>query len=136
MSDHETELTIGHPTVMSTNAQVVILGGGFGGVYTARHLETLKAAGAPIDVTLVSRDNFFLFTPMLHEVAASDLDITHIVSPLRTLLRHSTIFVGDVESVDPGTVATKLTAGSAAMPPVIATPASSPQAPPANCAAT
>jgi len=37
---------------------------------------------------------------MLHEVAASDLDITHIVSPIRTLLRRTTVFVGDVESVD------------------------------------
>ena len=85
---------------MATNAQVVVLGGGFGGVYAARHLEKLKRAGAPIDITLVSRDNFFLFTPMLHEVAASDLDITHIVSPLRTLLRQTTVFVGDVESID------------------------------------
>jgi NADH dehydrogenase FAD-containing subunit len=86
-----------HPVVpgitcaMSTNRapiRVVILGGGFGGVYTARHLERLALPGdATLDVTLVSHDNFFLFTPMLHEVAASDLDITHIVSPLRTLLR-------------------------------------------------
>lgn len=82
------------------NAQVVVLGGGFGGVYTARALEKLKRRGAPIDITLVSRENFFLFTPMLHEVAASDLDITHIVSPLRTLLHRSDVFVGDVESVD------------------------------------
>jgi NADH dehydrogenase len=86
---------------MSTNpVRVVILGGGFAGVYAARHLERLSRRGAPVDVTLVSQDNFFLFTPMLHEVAASDLDITHIVSPLRTLLRRSSIFVGSVESVD------------------------------------
>jgi NADH dehydrogenase len=80
--------------------RVVVLGGGFGGVYAARELERLMRAGASIEVTLVSRDNFFLFTPMLHEVAASDLDITHIVSPLRTLLRHSAVFVGSVESID------------------------------------
>ena len=85
---------------MAKNAHVVVLGGGFGGVYTARYLEKLKRAGAPIDITLVSRDNFFLFTPMLHEVAASDLDITHIVSPLRTLLRQCSVFVGEVEAVD------------------------------------
>jgi NADH dehydrogenase len=85
---------------MAQNARVLVLGGGFGGVYAARHLEKLKRAGAPIEVTLVSRDNFFLFTPMLHEVAASDLDITHIVSPLRTLLPRSTVFVGDVEGID------------------------------------
>jgi NADH dehydrogenase len=52
-----------------------------------------------VEITLVSRENFFLFTPMLHEVAASDLDITHIVSPLRTLLKRTTIFIGDVESI-------------------------------------
>jgi NADH:ubiquinone reductase (H+-translocating) len=78
----------------------VILGGGFGGVYAARELERLKRSGARIDVTLVSRDNFFLFTPMLHEVAACDLDITHIVSPLRTLLHETDVFVGEVEDVD------------------------------------
>ncbi len=85
---------------MHSNTRVVILGGGFGGVYAARELERLRRAGAAIDVTIVSRDNFFLFTPMLHEVAACDLDITHIVSPLRTLLHSTTVFVGDVERID------------------------------------
>src|SRR5690242_16582020 len=43
-----------------------------------------------------------LFAPMRHEVAASDLDITHIVSPLRTLLRRTTVYIGEVEAVDLG----------------------------------
>jgi NADH:quinone reductase (non-electrogenic) len=81
-------------------AKVVVLGGGFGGVHTARHLEKLLGGDRSVEITLVSRDNFFLFTPMLHEVAASDLDITHIVSPIRTLLRRTAIFIGDVESID------------------------------------
>jgi NADH dehydrogenase len=91
--------------------RIVVLGGGFGGVYTALELERLL--GAEADLTLVSRDNFFLFTPLLHEVAASDIDITHLVSPLRTLLRHSTVFVGDVQSIDCGsrTVAVQHGAG-------------------------
>ena len=76
----------------------MILGGGFGGVYTAMHLERLLGGSA--DITLVSRDNFFLFTPLLHEVAASDIDITHLVSPLRALLRHTRVFIGDVEAID------------------------------------
>jgi NADH dehydrogenase len=80
--------------------RVVILGGGFAGVYAAKHLERLARKGAALDVTLVSQENFFLFTPMLHEIAASDLDVTHIVSPLRTLLRRTNIFVGSVESID------------------------------------
>ncbi len=87
---------------MSTNGrtQIVILGGGFGGVYTAMHLEKLLAHERDVDITLVNRENFFLFTPMLHEVAASDLDITHIVNPIRKLLHRANFFEGDVEYID------------------------------------
>ena len=79
---------------------MLILGGGFGGMYAALEFERALARGANLDVTLVNRDNFFLFTPMLHEVAASDLDITNIVSPVRKLLRRVTFFHGDIESID------------------------------------
>jgi NADH dehydrogenase len=80
--------------------RILVLGGGFGGIHAALHLEKALASDPNVEIILVSRDNFFLFTPMLHEVAASDLDITHIVSPIRTLLKRTTVFVGDVESVD------------------------------------
>ena len=80
--------------------RVVILGGGFGGMYAALEFEKALAKGADLDVTLVNRDNFFLFTPMLHEVAASDLDITNIVSPVRKLLRRVAFFHVDIESID------------------------------------
>ncbi len=87
---------------MSTNGrtQIVILGGGFGGIYTAMHLEKQLAHEPNVDITLVNRENFFLFTPMLHEVAASDLDITHIVNPIRKLLHRANFFEGDVEYID------------------------------------
>lgn len=84
----------------NTRTRVVILGGGFGGVYTALHLEKHMGRGAALDITLVNRENFFLFTPMLHEVAASDLDMTHIVNPIRKLLRRAAFVQGDVESID------------------------------------
>jgi len=80
--------------------RVVILGGGFGGVYTALALEKALARSGDLEVTLVNRENFFLFTPMLHEVAASDLDMTHIVNPIRKLLRRVKFVEGDVESID------------------------------------
>jgi len=80
--------------------RILILGGGFGGVYAALEFEKLLARNPGIEVTLVNRENFFLFTPMLHEVAASDLDITHIVNPIRKLLRKVRFFDGDVESID------------------------------------
>src|SRR5437660_3596398 len=80
--------------------QIVILGGGFGGVYTAIHLEKLLAHETTVEICLVSRDNFFLFTPMLHEIAASDLEITNIVNPLRKLLRKVEVFVAKVNEID------------------------------------
>ena len=83
-----------------TPVRILVLGGGFAGVYAAIRLERALGRRTDVEITLVSRENFFLFTPMLHEVAASDLDITHIVSPLRTLLKRTTIFVGDVASID------------------------------------
>ncbi|PYK52396.1 MAG: NAD(P)/FAD-dependent oxidoreductase [Verrucomicrobia bacterium] len=80
--------------------RIVILGGGFGGVYAAIHLEKLLARQGAVEISLVSRDNFFLFTPMLHEIAASDLEITNIVNPLRKLLRKVEVLVGDVNQID------------------------------------
>src|SRR2546425_10796939 len=80
--------------------RIVILGGGFGGVYAAIHLEKLMARERTAEICLVSRDNFFLFTPMLHEIAASDLEITNIVNPLRKLLRKVEVLVGDVNQID------------------------------------
>src|SRR5262245_61680099 len=80
--------------------RIVILGGGFGGLYTALELERTVARPGRAEVTLVNRDNFFLFTPMLHEVAASDLDLTTIVNPIRKLLKRVRFFHGDVEGID------------------------------------
>ena len=80
--------------------RIVILGGGFGGVYAAIHLEKLLAGQHTVEICLVSRDNFFLFTPMLHEIAASDLEVTNIVNPLRKLLHKVEVLVGDVNEID------------------------------------
>lgn len=87
---------------MRTNGpkRILILGGGFGGLYAALHLEKKLAHDPNVEVTLVNRENFFLFTPMLHEVAASDLDLAHIVNPFRKLLRKVQFFNGDAHSID------------------------------------
>src|SRR5262249_38212683 len=77
------------------------------GVYAALELEKKLARAADVHVTLVNRENFFLFTPMLHEVAASDLDLTNIVSPVRKLLRHVDFFEGEAAAIDlPGKTVT------------------------------
>jgi len=83
-----------------TKTRVLILGGGFGGLHAALHFDKTIAAEAGVEVTLVSRENFVLFTPMLHEVAAGDLDLSDIVSPLREMLKHVCFLEADVESID------------------------------------
>jgi NADH dehydrogenase len=80
--------------------RVIILGGGFGGVTAALELERELADRPDVEIVLVSRENFFSFTPMLHEVAAADIDLTHIVNPVRKLLRRVQFFVGDVAQID------------------------------------
>src|SRR5262249_6799862 len=86
---------------MSTKkSRVLILGGGFAGLYAGMRLDKTVTRFPDVEVTLVNRENFFLFTPMLHEVAASDLDITHIVNPIRKLLWHVKFFHGEVDFID------------------------------------
>ena len=58
------------------------------------------AAAADVSITLVTRDNYFLFTPMLHEVAASDLEMNTIVNPLRKMLRRVKTFTGNIETIN------------------------------------
>jgi NADH:ubiquinone reductase (H+-translocating) len=80
--------------------RIVIAGGGFAGLYAAMHFEKRLARRADVEVTLISRENFILFTPMLHEVAAGDLYPGDIVNPLRRILLHVKVFEADVEAID------------------------------------
>jgi NADH dehydrogenase len=84
----------------NTKTRVLVLGGGFGGLYAALHLDKTIAADPNVEVTIVSRENFILFTPMLHEVAAGDLDDSDIVSPLRQMLKHASFLEAQVEAID------------------------------------
>jgi NADH dehydrogenase len=85
---------------MSQPTKILILGGGFGGMYTALELEKAFGKNPEVEITLVNRENYFLFTPMLHEVAASNLDITTIVNPIRKMLHRTNFFDGEVRSID------------------------------------
>ena len=84
---------------MKRTPKILILGGGFAGVEVARELEKLLSPDEAI-LQLVSRDNFVLFTPMLHEIAASDLDISTIANPIRKMIRRTEFIVADVENID------------------------------------
>jgi NADH:ubiquinone reductase (H+-translocating) len=79
---------------------VVIAGGGFGGLYTARALERVLPAHSA-RVTLVNEANFMLYTPLLPGAAGATLDPRHVVVPLRTQLGHTDLLIGRVLSGDP-----------------------------------
>ena len=72
---------------MSEKTRIVILGGGFGGVTTARRLERLCKRRRDVEIILVSRDNFVLMTPLLFEVCSGALDARHCSLPIRAFLR-------------------------------------------------
>src|SRR5580700_6432958 len=82
----------------SSNPKVVIIGGGFGGVYAARIL-----ADQPVEVTLIDRTNHHLFQPLLYQVATAMLSPADIAQPIRSILRDAKnirVVMGRVEKID------------------------------------
>ena len=88
--------------------RIVILGGGFAGVSTAQELVKLlrraKRLGPnatdPVSVTLVNRENYFVFQPLLADIISGAIEATHVVVPLRRMLRDVDVQVGYVEGID------------------------------------
>jgi NADH:ubiquinone reductase (H+-translocating) len=84
---------------MSGRAQVIIVGGGFGGLSAA---EALKSA--TVDVTLIDRRNYHLFQPLLYQVATGSLSPGEIASPLRSVLsrqKNTRVLLGAVSDINP-----------------------------------
>lgn len=82
------------------SAKIVILGGGFGGLEVARRLDRLLRHDEDVEITLVNRDNYFQFNPMLPEVAGSAIEAKHVVSPLRAFFRKVAFHEAEVEGID------------------------------------
>ncbi len=80
--------------------RILILGGGFGGVYTARHLEKLCKRRPDVEIVLVSRDNFLLMTPLLFEVCSGTLELRHCAFPIRAFLRTTRFGEATVQGID------------------------------------
>ncbi len=79
--------------------RVLILGGGFGGLYAAQHLHR-----APVEVTLIDRRNFHLFQPLLYQVATGSLSPGDISAPLRAVLsrhKNTRVLLGEAEDIQP-----------------------------------
>jgi NADH dehydrogenase len=83
---------IDHPS------RVVIVGGGFGGLYAAKGLRDV-----PVQITLVDRRNYHLFQPLLYQVATAALNPSDIAYPIRSILnrqKNVTVILGDARSID------------------------------------
>ena len=85
---------------LTTKKRILILGGGFGGVATARHLERLFRRRPDVEIVLVSRDNFVLMTPLLFEVFSGILDLRSCSVPVRGFLRSAQFVEATVQSID------------------------------------
>jgi NADH:ubiquinone reductase (H+-translocating) len=85
----------------SDAVRIVVLGGGFGGVTTTRHLERLCAGRPDVEITLVSRDNFFVLSPLLFEACSGILELRHCAQPIRPVLRRARFVEGTVVGMDP-----------------------------------
>jgi len=84
---------------MSGKSKVIIIGGGFGGLFAAQALKS-----APVDVTLIDRRNYHLFQPLLYQVATGSLSPGEVAAPLRGVLsrqKNTRVLLGDVLDIDP-----------------------------------
>jgi len=86
--------------VPSETTRIVILGGGFGGVAAARHLERLCGRRSEVSITLISRDNFFVLTPLLFEACSGRLELRHCAQPIRPALQRTRFVEASVTDVD------------------------------------
>src|SRR4029079_19350152 len=84
----------------SQKTRIVILGGGFGGVTTARRLERLCKRRRDVEIVLVSRDNFLLMTPLLFEVCSGSLEVRNCSFPIRAFLQTTRFVEAAVQGVD------------------------------------
>jgi NADH dehydrogenase FAD-containing subunit len=80
--------------------RIVVLGGGFGGVVTARRLERLLRRRTDVEITVLSRENFFVLTPLLFEACSGRLELRHCAQPIRAALKRARFIEATVESVD------------------------------------
>lgn len=83
------------------HTHILIIGGGFGGMNAALVLERLLKRRLKARVTLISRTNFYLFTPLLAEVVASLIEGRHAVNPIRRMLKRVRFIAGTVQRLDP-----------------------------------
>ena len=90
----------GNNVPLNKMKRILILGGGFGGTAVLRKLQNRFQRDVTIDIAMVSKDNYLLFTPMLHEIASGMIETRHIVTPIRAFCNRSRFYCANVENID------------------------------------
>ena len=86
-----------------TKKRILILGGGFGGVYVAVHLGRILSAEEleRTEIALVNRENYIVFQPLLPEVISGSVALNHVIAPIRRMAPRASLYTRDIESIDP-----------------------------------
>lgn len=85
----------------NSKRRIVILGGGFGGVYAALHLGKLLSRREleTIEIALVNRENYIVFQPLLPEVISGSVELNHVIAPIRRMAPDAHLYTREVESI-------------------------------------
>ena len=83
-----------------SHTKILILGGGFGGVYTAMALEKFLKRDTSVEIALVNKENYLVFQPMLPEVISGSIGILDTITPIRRLCPRTNLYTREVESID------------------------------------
>lgn len=80
--------------------KIIILGGGFAGIEVLKRFENKFENDFTLDISIVSKNNFFLFTPMLPEISSGMIETRHIVTPIRAFCKRARFYEAELRSID------------------------------------
>jgi NADH dehydrogenase len=99
------------PPTSDGKRRIVILGGGFAGVYTAMYLESMLKRVKDVEIVVVNRENYFVFQPLLAEVVSGNIGLLDTVSPIRRLIPRTQLIMREVDGIDLEQQTVKLSPG-------------------------
>ncbi len=100
ISTYEKHVEGVHENPSPSEKRILILGGGYGGVGVLKQLQEAFQSDPEVSISLVSKDNFFLHTPLLPEMATGMLASRHIATPIRTFCKRARYYQAKVEQID------------------------------------
>ena len=97
IDSYQNHMRLVHGEIPIQQVRIIILGGGFAGIQVLMELQKAFQNDISVDLTLVSRDNFFLFTPMLPEISSGMIETRHIVTPVRAFCNRARFYEANID---------------------------------------